>query len=54
VLKPRGLFIYLTWRTPLIMRKFLERPTIWIITTRNLQKSEGGFEYCLYFMNKIQ
>lgn len=52
ILAPHGIFVYLTWRTPFLMRKFIEREAVWTIETHNIQKLAGSFDYCLYVMKR--
>jgi ubiquinone/menaquinone biosynthesis C-methylase UbiE len=52
VLKPGGVFIYITYRQPHFMKKMLIREGIWDLQTIELKEDAGTFEYFSFVMTK--
>jgi len=48
ILRPGGIFLYITWRQPHFIRPLLQRPEIWDVSVETLAELPGGggmFEY---------
>lgn len=54
VLKPGGLWLYITWRQPHFLRPLLQREGIWDLEVEVLNPDDGGFEYFGFVMRKTR
>ncbi|KAF2500169.1 S-adenosyl-L-methionine-dependent methyltransferase [Lophium mytilinum] len=52
VLKPGGLFLYITYRQPHFMKPFLTRERIWDLIVEDLEDEKGSFGYFGFIMTK--
>ncbi|MCJ1356786.1 MAG: hypothetical protein MMC33_006782 [Icmadophila ericetorum] len=52
VLKPGGLWLYITYRQPHFMKPLLAREDIWTLDVEILDDGQGGFEYFGFIMRK--
>lgn len=52
VLKPGGLFLYITYRQPHFMKPFLIREGIWILAVEDLEDEKGSFGYFGFIITK--
>ncbi|KAH7132289.1 S-adenosyl-L-methionine-dependent methyltransferase [Dendryphion nanum] len=52
VLRPDGVFIYITYRQPHFVKPQLIRDGIWDLTVMKLNKDAGSFDYFAYIMTK--
>jgi SAM-dependent methyltransferase len=53
VLKPGGLFLYVTYRQPHFVKPAIEREGSWDVEVEKIEDPSGGFEYFLYVMRKF-
>jgi len=55
VLKPGGLFLYITYRQPHFVKPAIEREGKWKLEVEKLEDADGGggFEYFGYVMRKF-
>lgn len=56
VLKPGGMWLYITYRQPHFLKPLLSREGVWDLSVEILEDSEsggGGFEYFGFVMRKI-
>jgi ubiquinone/menaquinone biosynthesis C-methylase UbiE len=55
VLKPGGIWLYITWRQPHFIKPLLNREGIWNIEVQSLEDPNGGggFEYFSFIMRKF-
>ncbi|KAF2197842.1 hypothetical protein GQ43DRAFT_402232 [Delitschia confertaspora ATCC 74209] len=53
VLKKGGVFVYITYRQPHFMRKFLERQGVWDVVVEELGNEAGAFGYFGFGMRKM-
>lgn len=52
VLKPRGKWLYITYRQPHFVKPQLLREGVWEMTVKRLEDGPGTFEYFAYIMTK--
>lgn len=55
VLKPGGVWLYITWRQPHFIRPLIQRPEVWSVEVETLADEPGGggmFEYFGFVMRK--
>lgn len=48
LLKPGGVFLYMTWMQPHFRLRFLERPDEWDVTVQTVRPEDGGWDYFLF------
>ncbi|KIW01581.1 hypothetical protein, variant [Verruconis gallopava] len=53
VLKPGGVWLYVTWRQPHFIKPLLSRPDTWSLDSYTLAEGGGMFEYYGYVMKKF-
>jgi EEF1A lysine methyltransferase 4 len=56
VLKPGGVWLYITWRQPHFIRPLLTRESVWTLECETLAEEPGGggmFEYVGFVMRKV-
>ena len=53
VLKPGGMWLYITWRQPHFIRPLLSRPDVWSLEAETLAYGGGMFEYYGFIMEKM-
>lgn len=53
VLRPGGLWLYITYRQPHFMRSHLEREGVWTAEVEVLGQAGGAFEYFGWVMRKL-
>lgn len=56
MLKPGGLFLYITYRQPHFVKPAIEREAKWTLEVEKLEDADGGggFEYFGYVMRKFE
>lgn len=57
VLKPGGIWIYITWRQPHFIKPLLQREGVWSVEVHTLAHEPGGggmFEYFGFVMKKVE
>ncbi|KAK5728657.1 hypothetical protein LTR15_001794 [Elasticomyces elasticus] len=54
VLKPGGVWVYVTWRQPHFIKPLVSRKGVWSVDVEVLGGGEGGFEYFGFVIKKLQ
>ena len=53
ILKPKGRWLYITFRQPHFVKPQLSREGVWKLVVESLDDGPGTFEYFVYTMTKI-
>ena len=53
ILKPKGSWLYITFRQPHFVQPQLSREGLWDLVVERLEDGPGTFEYFAYVMTKI-
>ena len=52
ILKPKGSWLYITFRQPHFVKPQLSREGVWNLVVERLEDGPGTFEYFVYVMTK--
>ncbi|KAK5747161.1 hypothetical protein LTR17_000295 [Elasticomyces elasticus] len=53
VLRPGGVWVYVTWRQPHFIKPLISRDGVWSLDVEVLGGGDGGFEYFGFVMGKV-
>ena len=53
VLKPGGLWLYITYRQPHFLKPLLAREGVWTLSLETLEDAPGTFEYFGFVLSRI-